>query len=140
MQADAAEGRAVLISSHLMSELQDTASRVVIVGQVIADTSVADLLASVSGDRVMLRTAAGTQAAAVLERAGATVAVTGPDALTISGLPAERVVALLSESSVPFAEVTAHRATLEGAYLELTTDAVEYQSGGPSGLAGRAAS
>jgi ABC-2 type transport system ATP-binding protein len=49
-------------------------------------------------------------------------------------------VALLSESSVPFAEVTAHRATLEQAYLELTKDAVEYRSGGPSELAGRAAS
>jgi ABC-2 type transport system ATP-binding protein len=138
----AAEGRAVLVSSHLMSELQDSAGQVVIVGRgkVIADTSVADLLASVSGDRVMLRTAARTQAAAVLERAGATAAVTGQDALMISGLPAERVVALLSESSVPFAEVTAHRATLGQAYMELTKDAVEYQSGGSSGLAGRAAS
>jgi ABC-2 type transport system ATP-binding protein len=138
----AAEGRTVLVSSHLMSELQDTADHVVIIGRgkVIADTSVADLLASVSGDRVMLRTAAGTQAAAVLANAGATVAVTGPDSLTISGLPAERVVALLSESSVPFAEVTAHRATLEEAYMELTKDAVEYQSGGPAGLAGRAVS
>jgi ABC-2 type transport system ATP-binding protein len=138
----AAEGRTVLVSSHLMSELQDTAGHVVIIGhgKVIADTSVADLLASVSGDRVKLRTAARTQAADVLERAGATVAVTGPGALTISGLPAERVVALLSESSVPFAEVTAHRATLEQAYMELTKDAVEYQSGGPAGLARRAAS
>jgi ABC-2 type transport system ATP-binding protein len=138
----ATEGRAVLVSSHLMSELQDTADRVVIVGRgkVIADTSVADLLTSVSGDRVILRTTAGPSAAAVLQRAGAAVTVTGPDALAISGLPAERVVALLSESSVPFAEVTAHRATLEQAYLELTKDAIEYQSGGPAGLAGRAAS
>jgi ABC-2 type transport system ATP-binding protein len=138
----AAEGRTVLVSSHLMSELQDTVGRVVIVGRgkVIADTSVADLLASVSGDRIKLRTAARTQAADVLTNAGATMAVTGPDALTISGLPAERIVALLSESSVPFTEVTAHRATLEQAYMELTKDAVEYESGGPSGLAGRAAS
>jgi ABC-2 type transport system ATP-binding protein len=138
----AAEGRAVLVSSHLMGELQDTAGHVVIVGRgkVIADASVADLLASVSGDRVLLRTAARTQAAAVLARARAAVAVTGSDALVISGLPAERVVALLSESSIPFAEVTAHRATLEEAYMELTKDAVEYQSGGPAGLAGRAAS
>jgi ABC-2 type transport system ATP-binding protein len=138
----AAEGRVVLISSHLMSELQGSAGHVVIVGRgkVIADTSVADLLASVSGDRVMLRTAAQTQAATVLARAGASVAVTGPDVLMISGLPAERVVALLAESSVPFAEVTAHRATLEEAYMELTKDAVEFQSGVPSGLAGRAGS
>jgi ABC-2 type transport system ATP-binding protein len=142
LSALAGQGRAVLVSSHLMSELQEVVGHVVIVGRgkVIADTSVADLLTSVSGDRVMLRTAARTQAAAVLERAGATVAVTGPDALTISGLPAQRVVALLSEGSVPFAEVTAQRATLEQAYLELTKDAVEYQSGGPAGLAGRVAS
>jgi ABC-2 type transport system ATP-binding protein len=138
----AAEGRAVLVSSHLMSELQEVVGHVVIVGRgkVIADTSVANLLASASGDRVILRTAARTQAATVLARAGATVAVIGPDMLMISGLRAERVVALLAESSILFTEVTPHRATLEEAYMELTRDAVEFQSGGPSGLAGRAAS
>jgi ABC-2 type transport system ATP-binding protein len=142
LAALAAEGRAVLVSSHLMSELQDSASHVVIVGRgkVIADTSVGDLLASVSGDRVMLRTAAPAQAATVLANAGADVAATGPDRLTIAGLPAERAVVLLSEHAIPFSEVTARRATLEQAYLELTKDAVEYQSGGPAGLAGRAAS
>jgi ABC-2 type transport system ATP-binding protein len=142
LAALAAEGRAVLVSSHLMGELQDSASHVVIVGRgkVIADTSVADLLASASGDRVMLRTADRTQAAAVLTDAATAVAVTGPDALMISGLPAERVVALLTENSIPFAEVTAHRATLEQAYMELTRDAVEFRAGNPSGLAGRAAS
>ena len=64
----AAGGRAVLVSSHLMSELQEVAGHLVVVGRgrVIADTSVADLLALVSGDRVVLRTAAGTQAAAAL--------------------------------------------------------------------------
>jgi ABC-2 type transport system ATP-binding protein len=55
----AAEGRAVLVSCHLMSELQDTAGHVVIIGRgkVLAHISVADLLASVSGDRALLRTA-----------------------------------------------------------------------------------
>ncbi len=127
----AAEGRAVLASSHLMSELQDSAGHVVIVGRgkVIADASVADLLASVSGDRVMLRTATPTRAATVLTKAGAEVAAAGPDALTIAGLPAERAVVLLSDHAIPFSEVTAHRATLEEAYLELTKDAVEFQSG-----------
>jgi ABC-2 type transport system ATP-binding protein len=131
LAALAAEGRAVLVSSHLMSELQEVAGHLVIVGRgkVTADTSVADLLASASGDRVLLRTADRTQAAAVLTRAATAVAVTGPDALTISGLPAERVVALMTEHSIPFAEVTAHQATLEEAYLELTRDAVEYRAG-----------
>jgi ABC-2 type transport system ATP-binding protein len=126
----AAEGRTVLVSSHLMSELQDTAGHVVIVGRgkVIADTSVAELLASVSGDRILLRTADRAQAAAVLTHAATAVAVTGPDALMISGLPAERVVALMTANSIPFAEVTAHRATLEEAYMELTRDAVEYRA------------
>jgi ABC-2 type transport system ATP-binding protein len=130
LAALAAEGRTVLVSSHLMSELQDTAGHVVIVGRgkVIADTSVADLLASASGDRVLLRTADRTQAAAVLTHAATAVAVTGPDALMISGLPAERVVALMTANSIPFAEVAAHRATLEEAYLELTRDAVEYRA------------
>ena len=126
----AAEGRAVLVSSDLTSELQDNASHVVIVGRgkVIADASVAELLASASGDRVMLRTEASTQAATVLANAGAEVDVTGPDRLSIAGLPAERAVVLLSGHAIPFFEVTAHRATLEEAYLELTKDAVEFQS------------
>ena len=80
----------------------------------------------------------------MLAKAGAEVAATGPDTLTIAGLPAERAVVLLSEHAIPFSEVTAHRATLEEAYLELTKDAIEFQAGGrgdrPSGLAGRAAS
>jgi ABC-2 type transport system ATP-binding protein len=131
----AGAGRAVLVSSHLMSELEDTADHLVIVGRgrVIADTRTRDLLAAASGDRVTLRTAAPDRAAAVLERAGATVAGGGAggggDAtLTLSGLAAEKVVALLGENAVPFSEVSAHRATLEEAYLELTRDAVEYRA------------
>jgi ABC-2 type transport system ATP-binding protein len=125
----AAEGRAILVSSHLMSELQDGADHLVVVGRgkVIADTSVADLIAAASGDRVTLRTAARTQAMTVLARAGAVVAATGPDTLTVSGMAAARVVALLSEGAVAFSEVSAHRATLEEAYMELTRDAVEFR-------------
>jgi ABC-2 type transport system ATP-binding protein len=126
----AAQGRAVLVSSHLMSELEDTADHLVVVGRgrVIADTSVRDLLARASGDRVELRTSARGEAMRVLASAGATVTPSGPDAVTISGLPAERVVALLSRGAVPFSEVAAHRATLEEAYMELTHDAVEYRA------------
>ena len=72
----AGQGRAVLVSSHLMSELQDTADHLVVVGRgrVVADTSVADLLAAASGDRVMLRTVRPAEAAAALARAGGSVA------------------------------------------------------------------
>src|ERR1700722_6923434 len=125
----AASGRAVLVSSHLMSELQDTADHLVVVGrgQVIADTTGASLLAAASGDRVTLRTSDRPQAKAVLENAGATVVASGQDVLTISGLAAERVVALLRGVAVPFSEVSAHRATLEQAYMELTKQAVEFR-------------
>jgi ABC-2 type transport system ATP-binding protein len=126
----AAQGRAVLVSSHLMSELQDAADHLVVVGRgkVIADQSVASLIAAASGDRVELRTTSRTQALTVLAHAGATVAVTDTDLLTVSGLPAEKIVAALTESGVPFAEVHAHRATLEEAYMELTRDAVEFRA------------
>jgi ABC-2 type transport system ATP-binding protein len=125
----AAQGRAVLVSSHLMGELQDMADHLVVVGRgkVIADTSVASLIAAASGDRVEIRTTARTQATTVLAHAGATVAVTGQDLLTVSGLPAEKIVAVLTESAVPFAGVGAHRASLEEAYMELTRDAVEFR-------------
>ncbi|WP_214327483.1 ATP-binding cassette domain-containing protein [Nonomuraea sediminis] len=125
----AAEGRAVLVSSHLMSELEDTASHLVVVGRgrVVADTSVAELIAAASNGRVTLRTTAGSQAMAVLAQAGATVAATDRDTVTVTGLPTERIVALLGASGVPFSEVSAHRATLEEAYMELTRDAVEYR-------------
>ncbi len=140
----AAQGRAVLVSSHLMSELQDTADHLVIVGRgrVISDTSTAALLAAASGDRVTLRTTSGPAAMAALERAGAAVTAGGPDTLTVAGLAPARVVAVLSESGVPFSEVAAQRASLEQAYLDLTRDAVEFRAEdappGPVGDAGQA--
>jgi ABC-2 type transport system ATP-binding protein len=126
----AGDGRSVLVSSHLMGELEDTADHLVIVGRgkVIADTSTAGLLARVSGGRVTLRTPAAPQAASVLARAGATVAPSGPETLTVSGLPAEGIVAVLSGSGVAFSEVSAHRASLEEAYLQLTAGAVDYRA------------
>ena len=130
LKALAAQGRAVLVSSHLMSELQDTAGHLVAVGRgrVLADTSVAELIAAASGGQVTLRTTARAEATTVLAHAGATVVATGPDVLTITGIDAERAVELLSGDAVPFSEVSAHRATLEEAYLELTREAVEFRA------------
>ncbi len=126
----ARQGRAVLVSSHLMGELEDAADHLVVVGRgkVVADTSVAALLAAAAGGRVTLRTAAVPEAVTVLDRAGATVAANGNGTLTISGLPAERVITVLSQGGVPFSEVSGHRVTLEQAYLELTRDAVEFRA------------
>ncbi|MFI6889305.1 ATP-binding cassette domain-containing protein [Streptosporangium canum] len=125
----AGEGRAVLVSSHLMSELEDTADRLVVVGKgrVIADTSVADLITTASRGRITLRTAARSEAMAVLGRAGATMAVTDRDTIVVSGLPSEHIVAALNADGVPFSEVATYRVTLEQAYMDLTADTVEYR-------------
>jgi ABC-2 type transport system ATP-binding protein len=132
----AAAGRAVLVSSHLMSELEDTADHLVIVGRgkVIADTSVAGLLAAASGDRALLRTTDADRAATVLEHAGASVTVTGAGLLTVTGLDTGQISALLAGQAVPFSELSAHRATLEEAYLGLTQDAVEYRAEPAAGV------
>jgi ABC-2 type transport system ATP-binding protein len=126
----AAQGRAVLVSSHLMSELQEVAGHLIVVGRgrVIADTSVADLIAAASGHRITLRTTAPADATTVLTSAGAQIAVTGPGVLNVSNLSSERVVATLTSHAIPFSEVSAHRATLEQAYLELTSQSVEYRA------------
>jgi ABC-2 type transport system ATP-binding protein len=130
LRALAAEGRAVLVSSHLMSELEGTADHLVVIGRgkLVADTSVAELIAAASAGRVTLRTSARAEAMAALANAGATVAATGPDALTITGLVSERIVELLGRRRVPFSEVSAHRSSLEEAYMELTRDAVEFSA------------
>jgi len=139
LRALAAEGRAVFVSSHLMSELQDTADHLVVIGrgQVIADASVKDMIAAASGDLVELRTAARTEAMTVLAQAGAEVAATAQDVITVKGLSAERTVAALTANHVPFTEVSAHRATLEEAYMELTRDAVEFRAAPAAGGAAR---
>jgi ABC-2 type transport system ATP-binding protein len=136
----AAEGRSVLVSSHLMSELQDNADHLLVIGRgrLIADTSVAELLTAASKDRVMLRTTARAEAMTVLTHAGGTVAVTDHETLSVSGLPADRIAALLGSHGVPFSGLSAHRATLEEAYMDLTREAVEFR-GQPAGAAGAVA-
>jgi ABC-2 type transport system ATP-binding protein len=129
----AAQGRSVLVSSHLMGELEGTADHLVVAGRgrVIADTTVAELIAAASGNRVLVRTTATAMAVAVLERA----AITGPGVVTVTGLTAERVVRVLGAAGVPFSEVSAHRVSLEEAYLDLTRDAVEYRAAMARGVA-----
>jgi ABC-2 type transport system ATP-binding protein len=126
----AAEGRGVLVSSHLMGELEDMATHVIVVGRgtVIADAPVVDLLAAVAGGRMVLRCATPDAAARVLGEAGGGTVRTGPDTLCVSGLPSEQIVAVLGRSQVGFSELSAQRASLEDAYLQLTRDQVDYQT------------
>jgi ABC-2 type transport system ATP-binding protein len=130
----AAEGRTVLVSSHLMSELQGNADHLLVVGRgrMVADTSVADLLAAASKDRVMVRTTARGEATTVLAQAGGTVAVSDHDLLAVSGLEPGRIARLLGDGGVPFSGLAPYEATLEEAYMELTRDSVEFR-GQPAG-------
>jgi ABC-2 type transport system ATP-binding protein len=124
----AAEGRAVLVSSHLMSELEDTADRLVVIGrgQLIAVTGVAELLASASGGGVRLRTPRLPEVMRLLASAGATVTTDGPNVLTVTGLDVARIAELTAERGLPLHELTPQRATLEQAFMQLTRDAVEF--------------
>jgi ABC-2 type transport system ATP-binding protein len=127
----ASEGRAILVSSHLMSELQGVADHVVVIGRgrVLADASVGALLAHASGDQVLVRTETPTEAAAVVRRAGAGATVIDANALTVSGLEAQRVVEALGQAGVLFSEVTAQRATLEDVYLQITGEQAQFRAG-----------
>jgi ABC-2 type transport system ATP-binding protein len=126
----ATEGRTVLVSSHLMSEVQDVADHVVVVGRgkVLADADVDELIAGASGDQVLLRTPAPVEAANVTQRTGAGVTVIDANTISVSGLGAQRVVEILGEVRVPFSEVTTQRATLEDVYLQLTSGKTEFQA------------
>ncbi len=126
----AAEGRAVLVSSHLMSELEGAATHLVVIGRgrLVADTSVAELIAQVSAGLVTLRTASRAEATTVLASAGATVATIGAETLTVAGLTSAQIIGLLNDNGVAFSEISAHRASLEEAYMELTRESVEYRA------------
>ncbi|MGH3384314.1 MAG: ABC transporter ATP-binding protein [Nocardioidaceae bacterium] len=124
----AEEGRAILVSSHLMSELEDSADHLVVIGRgrLIADTSVPELLATASKGRVDVRTMQRAAAMALFANAGGTAAVNDRDAVTVSGLTAEHVSGLLDAAGLPYFEVVPHQASLEEAYMDLTRDAVEF--------------
>jgi ABC-2 type transport system ATP-binding protein len=118
------EGRAVLVSSHLMSELQGTADHLVVIGRgrLIADTSVTELLRAASGDGVTVRTPDPGAAMALLARAGATVTGGAADTLEVRGLSAQRIADLMAAGDLRLHELTPRRASLEDAYMKLTRE------------------
>ena len=128
----AAEGRAVLVSSHLMSELEGTADHLIVIGRgrLLADARVSDLLDVAVDARITVRTPEAAQVMAVLAGAGAVVTSTDVDTLTVAGLDAERIGDLAAEHGLRLYELSPQRASLEEAFFDLTRDAVEYSAGG----------
>ncbi len=121
----AVEGRTVLVSSHLMSEMAVTADHLLIIGRgrLLADTPVDELIASVAVERVHV--GGPPELRAALEAAGA--AVTGADPMVVTGVDAAAVGRVARDRGLALTELTPQRASLEQAYLELTREAVEYQ-------------
>jgi ABC-2 type transport system ATP-binding protein len=116
------EGRIVLLSSHLMAELEGVADRVVIIdrGRLVADTTVRALLDGSTPTTVIVRTTRPAEATTVLVRAGAVVTSSGGDSLEVDGVAPERVAAVLAEHGLPLHGLGSRRATLEDVYLQIT--------------------
>jgi ABC-2 type transport system ATP-binding protein len=124
----AAEGRTVFVSSHHMSELEDTADHLIVIGRgrLLADVSVGDLIASATDGKVEIRTPDVPAAMTVLANAGATAISSGRDRVSVNGLAPWQVADLLVESRVRLEELVSARATLEQAYFSLTRDAAAH--------------
>jgi ABC-2 type transport system ATP-binding protein len=136
----AAEGRTVLLSSHLMSEMAVTADQLIIVGRgrLIVQATMEDFLAGGSGRYIRVRSPQAAGLEALLTARGATVARGGGDALTVTGISAEAIGEVAVASRLTLSELSAHQATLEERYMELTKDSAEYRAtGGQAVRAGK---
>src|SRR5262249_29511348 len=127
LKALAAEGRTVFVSSHLMSEMALTADHLIVIGRgrMIADTSVDRFIELASAKLVRVRTPEATRFQTLLgpDRAKAT---TEANVLEVHGLSPDEVGDLAFRNHVPIYELTPQQASLEEAFMNLTSDAVEF--------------
>jgi ABC-2 type transport system ATP-binding protein len=126
----AAEGRTVFVSSHLMSEMAQTASRLVVVGRgrLIADTTVEEFIGRASGQSVTVRTPEAARLRELLLDRDVTITSQQSDVLTVQGLTAEQIGIVAWQAHLPVFELAPQHASLEEAFMELTHDSVEYHS------------
>lgn len=126
----AGEGRTVLLSSHLMSEMSQTADHVIVLGRgkVLADAPLPELVRSWTTARVHVRSPRAEELAAVIVGPDAEVSRVDPFTLDVAGVPAARIGDIAAERGIPVHELTPTSGSLEEAYLALTGDAVEYRT------------
>jgi ABC-2 type transport system ATP-binding protein len=126
----AAEGRTVFVSSHLMSEMALTATRLVVVGRgrLIADTTVEEFVATAGGNAVTVRTPEAAQLRDLL--LGPDISVTSDQSgvLRVQGLTAEQIGTTAWQARLPVFELTTQHASLEEAFMKLTDDSVDFRS------------
>ncbi|WP_433825937.1 ABC transporter ATP-binding protein [Actinoplanes sp. CA-015351] len=135
LRALAAQGRTVMLSSHLMSEMALTADHLIVLGRgrVIADAPVSDIVSRAHGASVRVRTPMAAQLRALLcTRPDISVTFTEPDALDVTGSTAPQIAALAAAAGLVLHELTPVEVSLEDAYMELTATEVEYRSAAPS--------
>ncbi|WP_079152549.1 ABC transporter ATP-binding protein [Streptomyces sp. RTd22] len=130
MRRMAAEGRAVLMSSHLMSEMELTADHLIVIGRgrLIADTSMETFIDAHSSREVLVR---GPQVASLrrILSPAAEVRADGVDGLVVTGMDAAAIGAMAAAAGVELHELTPRQPSLEQAFMDLTRDALEYRAG-----------
>ena len=126
----AAEGRTVLVSSHLINEMALTAERLVVIGRgtLIAETSVDDFIARHQSDAVRIVSPTPQRFVSVLSRAGARPVVHDDGSIVASGLTSVDIGELAADQELTVHELTPLRASLEDVFMELTSPSVEYRS------------
>jgi ABC-2 type transport system ATP-binding protein len=132
------EGRTVLLSSHLMSEMEQTADHLVVIGRgrLIADASMAEVMRGGSaGQRVRVRTPSAAALGEALRRAGLRVSPAGDGDLLVDGAAAGTVGDVALAAGVAVHGLAEERSSLEQVYLELTATSVEYRVAGPAPVA-----
>ena len=128
----AADGRTVLVSSHLMSEMENTADRLIIIGRgkLITEAPIGELLAAGSGSYVRVRSPQAPDLAAQLEASGATVIRQDNGTLAVTGASTDAIGELAKASGFTLAELSAQQASLEDRYMELTRNSADYRTAG----------
>jgi ABC-2 type transport system ATP-binding protein len=126
----AAEGRTVLVSSHLMSEMALTADHLIVVGRgrLLADMPMGDFIAQASPAVVRVRSPHATRLRELLLGNGVTVSADRPGVLEISGLTTDAIGERAAAEGLTLHELSSQQASLEDAFMELTRDAIEYEA------------
>jgi ABC-2 type transport system ATP-binding protein len=126
----AAEGRTVLVSSHLMSEMALTADHLIVVGRgrLLADMPMADFIAQASSAVVRVRSPHATRLRELLLGNGVTVSSDGPGLLEVAGLTTDAIGDRAAAEGLTLHELSSRQASLEDAFMELTRDAIEYEA------------
>jgi len=135
MKALAAEGRTVFVSSHLMSEMENTADHLIVIGRgrLVADCTVQEFIDNNSELSIRVRTPQLEQLGQLLAAKGAGVRTDGADALLVTRLGMNDIGDLAFENQIRVHELSPIQASLEQAFMELTKDSVEYHAAVPAG-------